>query len=138
MALIRHSASPRGVTFFHVAPPSRVTCTTPSSLPVQITPFSCGDSAIYANAVDYGLTAGLYSQDPAEINQFLDTIEAGVIYVNRFSGATTGAWPGFQPFGGWKGSSTTGKGSGGEHYLQQYMREQAQTALAPADAMAGA
>ena len=49
MALMRHSASPRGVTFFHVAPPSRVTCTSPSSLPVQMTPFSCGDSAMYAS-----------------------------------------------------------------------------------------
>jgi 1-pyrroline-5-carboxylate dehydrogenase len=97
---------------------------------VTVTDYEEFDAALAeANAVDYGLTAGLYSQDPAEINQFLDTIEAGVIYVNRFSGATTGAWPGFQPFGGWKGSSTTGKGSGGEHYLQQYMREQAQTVV---------
>ena len=44
MALIRHSASPFGVTFFQVAPPSRVNWTRPSSLPVQITPFSWGDS----------------------------------------------------------------------------------------------
>jgi len=27
-------------------------------------------------------------------------IEAGVLYVNRASGATTGAWPGYQSFGG--------------------------------------
>ena len=32
-------------------------------------------------------------------------IEAGVVYVNRRAGATTGAWPGVQPFGGWKGST---------------------------------
>ena len=45
IALMRHSASPLGVTFFQVAPPSRVRWTSPSSLPVQITPRSWGDSA---------------------------------------------------------------------------------------------
>jgi len=40
----------------------------------------------------------------------LDRIEAGVVYVNRGAGATTGAWPGFQSFAGWKGSGSTGKG----------------------------
>src|ERR1043166_4769606 len=48
IALIRHSARPFGVTFFQVAPPSRVRDTTPSSLPVQMTPFSWGDSITYA------------------------------------------------------------------------------------------
>src|SRR5258708_38662128 len=33
------------VTLVHVAPPSRVTCTSPSLLPVQITPAFTGDSA---------------------------------------------------------------------------------------------
>ena len=59
--------------------------------------------------------------------KFLDTIEAGVIYVNRHTSATTGAWPGYQPFGGWKGSGTTGKGIASEYYLAQYLREQSQT-----------
>ena len=75
----------------------------------------------------YGLTAGLYSEDQAEINQFLDQIEAGVVYVNRRAGSTTGAWPGVQPFGGWKGSATTGKSGGGLYYVQQFLREQTQT-----------
>ncbi len=57
-----------------------------------------------ANDSVYGLTAGVYSEDPAEVERFLDEIEAGVLYVNRAAGATTGAWPGVQPFGGWKGS----------------------------------
>ncbi len=52
-----------------------------------------------------------------------------MIYVNRATSATTGAWPGYQPFGGWKGSSNTGKGAGGAYYLQQYMREQSQTII---------
>ncbi|HYC06455.1 MAG TPA: aldehyde dehydrogenase family protein [Candidatus Binatia bacterium] len=80
-----------------------------------------------SNAVDLGLTAGFYSEDKGEIQSFLDGIEAGVIYVNRRAGATTGAWPGIQPFGGWKGSTATGKAGGGFYYVQQFMREQSQT-----------
>ena len=80
-----------------------------------------------ANANILGLTAGFYSEDKAEIQKFLDTIEAGVIYVNRRAGSTTGAWPGIQPFGGWKGSTATGKAGGGFYYVQQFMREQSQT-----------
>jgi 1-pyrroline-5-carboxylate dehydrogenase len=81
-----------------------------------------------ANASDYGLTAGFYGA-PDEIPRFLDRIEAGVTYVNRPQGATTGAWPGFQPFGGWKGSGTTGKAIGSFYYLPQYLREQSQTVV---------
>jgi len=79
-----------------------------------------------ANEVDFGLTAGFYGSNE-EVEVFLDRIEAGVTYCNRPQGATTGAWPGHQPFGGWKGSGSTGKGCGSFHYLQQYMREQSQT-----------
>lgn len=80
-----------------------------------------------ANDVDYGLTAGFFSEDEDEIQWFLDNIEAGVLYVNRESGATTGAWPGYQSFGGWKGSGSTGKAAGSFYYVQQYMKEQSQT-----------
>jgi 1-pyrroline-5-carboxylate dehydrogenase len=52
------------------------------------------------------------------------------VYVNRSAGATTGAWPGVQPFGGWKRSGTAGKAGGGPYYLQQYMREQSRTIVA--------
>jgi 1-pyrroline-5-carboxylate dehydrogenase len=80
-----------------------------------------------ANAVPFGLTAGLFAEDQAEIDAFFDRIEAGVVYVNRAAGATTGAWPGVQPFGGWKRSGTNGKHGGGPYYLQQYLREQSRT-----------
>jgi 1-pyrroline-5-carboxylate dehydrogenase len=80
-----------------------------------------------ANENIYGLTAGFYSKDKAEIRQFLDSIQAGVVYVNREKGATTGAWPGVQPFGGWKASGSTSRGGGGLYYVQQYLREQSQT-----------
>jgi 1-pyrroline-5-carboxylate dehydrogenase len=82
-----------------------------------------------ANDVDYGLTAGFYGEDDEEVQWFLDNIEAGVVYVNREAGATTGAWPGYQPFGGWKGSGSTGKAGGGRYYVQQYMHEQSQTVV---------
>ncbi len=82
-----------------------------------------------ANDVEYGLTAGFFSQDDEEIQWFLDNIEAGVVYVNRSSGATTGAWPGYQSFGGWKGSGSTGKAAGSFYYVQQYMHEQSQTVV---------
>jgi 1-pyrroline-5-carboxylate dehydrogenase len=81
-----------------------------------------------ANASDYGLTAGFYGAAD-EIPAFLDRIEAGVTYVNRPQGATTGAWPGYQPFGGWKASGTTGKAIGSFYYLPQYLREQSQTVV---------
>ena len=79
-----------------------------------------------ANASDYGLTAGFYG-DADETERFFETIEAGVAYANRPQGATTGAWPGHQPFGGWKGSGSTGKAAGSLYYLAQYLREQSQT-----------
>jgi 1-pyrroline-5-carboxylate dehydrogenase len=80
-----------------------------------------------ANDSTYGLTAGVYSEDPTEVDRFLDEIEAGVLYVNRRAGATTGAWPGVQPFGGWKGSGSTGKSGLSMYYPAQFLREQSHT-----------
>mgnify|MGYP001626156482 FL=1 len=80
-----------------------------------------------ANNTDYGLTAGIFSEDPTEVEYFLKNIEFGVVYVNRRGGATTGAWPGAQTFVGWKASGATGKGVGGPNYLLSYMREQSIT-----------
>jgi 1-pyrroline-5-carboxylate dehydrogenase len=84
-----------------------------------------------ANNVNYGLTAGFYGS-PKETEWFFDNIEAGVTYANRPQGATTGAWPGFQPFGGWKGSGATGKNGGGYYYVQLYLHEQIRTLVKPA------
>ena len=86
-----------------------------------------------ANDVNYGLTAGFYGS-PKETAWFFDNIQAGVTYANRPQGATTGAWPGFQPFGGWKGSGSSGKNGGGYYYVQLYMHEQIQTLIKPAKA----
>ena len=81
-----------------------------------------------ANDTNLGLTAGFYG-DEEETRWFCDNIEAGVIYTNRPQGATTGAWPGYQRFGGWKGSGNTGKGFASLYYLSGYMREQSQTSV---------
>ena len=87
------------------------------------------DALAHANAVEYGLTAGIFSQDPAEVARFFDEIEAGVCYANKRTGATTGAWPGAQPFCGWKGSGSTGKGGCGPFYVAQFAREQSRTII---------
>ncbi len=88
------------------------------------------DAAIErANETEYGLTAGIFSEDRAEIETFFDRIEAGVTYANRKSGATTGAWPGVNPFCGWKASGSTGKGVCGPYYVQQFLREQSRTIM---------
>ncbi len=91
---------------------------------------SLGEALELANDTEYGLCAGIYSEDPEEIRKFFEEIEAGVVYANRRGGATTGAWPGCQSFVGWKGSGSTGKGGLGPYYVQQFMREQSQTTVA--------
>ncbi|MDJ0355016.1 bifunctional proline dehydrogenase/L-glutamate gamma-semialdehyde dehydrogenase [Paenarthrobacter sp. PH39-S1] len=68
-----------------------------------------------ANQIEYGLTSGLHSLDSAEIGVWLDTIEAGNLYVNR---GITGAIVRRQPFGGWKKSAVGAGGkAGGPNYL---------------------
>lgn len=89
---------------------------------------SLDEAMHHANEVNYGLTAGFYGSKE-EVKWFFENIQAGVVYANRPQGATTGAWPGFQPFGGWKGSGSSGKNAGGHYYLPLYMHEQIQTLI---------
>jgi len=86
------------------------------------------EAVALANQSSLGLTGGCYGSDE-EARYFLDHIEAGVVYINRPQGATTGAWPGYQAFGGWKGSGSTGKAIGSFYYLPLYLREQSQTVV---------
>jgi 1-pyrroline-5-carboxylate dehydrogenase len=81
-----------------------------------------------ANDSSLGLTAGCYGSDD-DVAYFFENIEAGVTYANRPQGATTGAWPGYQSFGGWKGSGSTGKAIASFYYLAQYLREQSRTVV---------
>ncbi|HXU84858.1 MAG TPA: aldehyde dehydrogenase family protein, partial [Verrucomicrobiae bacterium] len=90
---------------------------------------SFDDALRLANDSVYGLTAGVYSEDKDEVQRFLDTTQAGVLYVNRRAGATTGAWPGVQAFGGWKGSGSTGKSGLSMYYVAQFLREQSHTVV---------
>ncbi|WP_164204243.1 bifunctional proline dehydrogenase/L-glutamate gamma-semialdehyde dehydrogenase [[Micrococcus luteus] ATCC 49442] len=67
------------------------------------------------NQIEYGLTAGLHSLNPDELGTWLDSIQAGNLYVNR---GITGAIVQRQPFGGWKKSAVgAGTKAGGPNYL---------------------
>ena len=70
------------------------------------------------NAPEYGLTGGLHSLDPLEIDHWLDRVQVGNAYVNRH---ITGAVVQRQPFGGWKRSSIgAGAKPGGPSHLHGY------------------
>lgn len=70
-----------------------------------------------ANAVPFGLTAGLHSLDDREQAIWIEHMEAGNLYINR---TTTGAIVRRQPFGGTKASSFgSGSKAGGPNYLRE-------------------
>ncbi|MFP4197832.1 MAG: aldehyde dehydrogenase family protein [Methanomassiliicoccales archaeon] len=95
---------------------------------VVVQRYSTLDEAIRkVNDVDYGLTAGIFTESEEEIERFFDRTEAGVVYSNRTKGGSTGSMVGGQAFGGWKDSGSTGKGTGSYYYLPQFMREQSRT-----------
>ncbi|MEC5180607.1 proline dehydrogenase family protein [Arthrobacter sp. CG_A4] len=73
------------------------------------------DAIAIQNQIDYGLTSGLHSLDTEELGIWLDTVQAGNLYVNR---GITGAIVQRQPFGGWKKSAVgAGTKAGGPNYL---------------------
>jgi RHH-type proline utilization regulon transcriptional repressor/proline dehydrogenase/delta 1-pyrroline-5-carboxylate dehydrogenase len=77
------------------------------------------DEAIAAqNASEFGLTGGIHSLDPTEVDRWVEQVEVGNAYVNR---PTTGAIVRRQPFGGWK-RSVVGPGAkaGGPNYVLQF------------------
>jgi 1-pyrroline-5-carboxylate dehydrogenase len=78
------------------------------------------------NDTVYGLTGGFFGT-AEEARWYFDRIQVGTAYANRVQGASTGAWPGYQDFGGWKGSGASGKGTGGPYYILSYLHEQSQT-----------
>ena len=70
------------------------------------------------NATEYGLTGGIQSLDPKEIEYWLANVQVGNAYVNRH---ITGAIVQRQPFGGWKKSSIgPGLKPGGPNHLSGY------------------
>ena len=74
----------------------------------------------WQNSTPYGLTAGLQSLDQGECERWIETCQAGNLYLNR---GTTGAIVNRQPFGGWKRSrvGATAK-AGGRHYVDSLRR----------------
>lgn len=73
------------------------------------------DAIAIQNQIEYGLTSGLHSLNPEEVGVWLDTVQAGNLYVNR---GITGAIVQRQPFGGWKKSAVgAGTKAGGPNYL---------------------
>ena len=66
------------------------------------------------------LTAGIFSRQPDRIDELIERLPAGVVYVDR---AITGAIVGRQPFGG-NGLSGTGARAGGPSYLRHFADEQ--------------
>ncbi|MGR3220018.1 MAG: bifunctional proline dehydrogenase/L-glutamate gamma-semialdehyde dehydrogenase [Candidatus Anammoxibacter sp.] len=84
---------------------------------VHIVPYKTIEQAILiANATEYALTAGVFSQSQDDIDYIVKRIEAGNIYVNR---GCTGARVGVEPFGGFKFSGT-GPKAGHHDYLAAF------------------
>ncbi|WP_019201524.1 bifunctional proline dehydrogenase/L-glutamate gamma-semialdehyde dehydrogenase [Tsukamurella sp. 1534] len=78
------------------------------------------DAIRMQNSTGYGLTAGLHSLDPEEIDRWREKVEAGNLYINRHM---TGAIVQRQSFGGWKRSSIgPGAKAGGPNYVAQFGR----------------
>ncbi|SMD31086.1 aldehyde dehydrogenase family protein [Picrophilus oshimae] len=88
---------------------------------------SIDDAINDINSMDYGLTGGIFTEDPEEYQHYFESVDVGVVYANRAAGASTGAMVGSQPFVGWKLSGSTGKGTGSFYYLTQFLREQSIT-----------
>ena len=68
-----------------------------------------------ANDTPYGLTAGVYSRSPANLERARRDLDAGSVYLNR---GITGALVSRQPFGGFKMSGVGSKAGGPEYLLQ--------------------
>lgn len=70
-----------------------------------------------ANHTIYGLTGGIYSRSPKNIEYVKENLEVGNIYINR---NITGAMVNRHPFGGIK-LSGVGSKTGGKDYLLQFL-----------------
>jgi RHH-type proline utilization regulon transcriptional repressor/proline dehydrogenase/delta 1-pyrroline-5-carboxylate dehydrogenase len=86
------------------------------------------------NAKGYGLTFGLHTRIDDRVQQIVEGIEVGNIYVNRNQ---IGAVVGSQPFGG-EGLSGTGPKAGGPSYVRRFQKPAGRPAVAPVVAPAGA
>jgi RHH-type proline utilization regulon transcriptional repressor/proline dehydrogenase/delta 1-pyrroline-5-carboxylate dehydrogenase len=87
------------------------------------------------NNTEYGLTGGIYSRSPANIEKAKNEINVGNVYINR---GITGAMVERHPFGGFK-MSGAGSKTGGPDYLKNFVEPRVVTentlrrGFAPAD-----
>jgi RHH-type proline utilization regulon transcriptional repressor/proline dehydrogenase/delta 1-pyrroline-5-carboxylate dehydrogenase len=82
-----------------------------------------GDVLRAIEATGYGLTLGIHSRIDDAVEDIVERLPVGNIYVNR---NMIGAVVGVQPFGG-SGLSGTGPKAGGPHYLARFATEQTVT-----------
>ena len=75
------------------------------------------------NARGFGLTFGIHTRIDSRVEQIVNRINTGNIYVNRNQ---IGAVVGSQPFGG-EGLSGTGPKAGGPAYVQRFRKTQARS-----------
>ncbi|WDM84849.1 bifunctional proline dehydrogenase/L-glutamate gamma-semialdehyde dehydrogenase PutA [Ehrlichia sp. JZT12] len=71
------------------------------------------------NSTGYGLTFAVQSRVQSNIDNIIDNVNVGNVYVNRNQ---VGAVVGVQPFGG-QGLSGTGPKAGGPYYLHRFLTE---------------
>ncbi len=81
-----------------------------------ITAASFDEALTIANDTGYGLTGGVYSRRPVNIERAKREFRVGNLYINR---PITGALVDRQPFGGVK-LSGVGSKAGGPDYLLQF------------------
>ena len=99
---------------------------------VTVTRVSSFDEALAeANALVYGLTAGIFTGDEAEIDALPRRDRGGRRLREPARGRDHRRLAGLQTFCGWKASGSTGKGGLGPWYVPQFMREQSRTIVTP-------
>ena len=111
----------------HFVPPTVFTNVSPDSMLAQTELFGpvlavikakdLDEAITIANNTIYGLTGGIYSRSPANIERARKEIEVGNLYINR---GVTGALVDRHPFGGLK-MSGVGSKTGGPDYLFQFV-----------------
>lgn len=76
------------------------------------------DALSIANDTIYGLSGGVYTNNPKKLAKAKEEFYVGNLYLNR---KNTGAWIGSHPFGGFNMSGTNSK-LGGPDYLLEYLQ----------------
>ena len=78
---------------------------------------SLDEAIAEANAPVYGLTAGIFSERQRRAERFLDTIEAGVVYVNRRAGDRPAHCPALRPSAAGSRAAPPERAGSGPYYL---------------------